>query len=310
MLFGEPQGQLNRRNTAFERLYRHSALQRPPKIKFKDLETIVDTKLSYNLLPFNSRTDFFKISENLVLVSTTIQILNNQITFKENQGIQQARINIFGRVSTITGRVVQVFEDVINKDIPDPSLRVILDKTSLYQRSMTLPSGRYKLELVLKDLYSGNVGTQYFGFIVPKYRARKLSTSSLILADQIKKLSSQEVGNQMFDVGGTKVYPNVKEEFTKERDLRVYFQVYNLAVDEKTNQTSVSIEYIFRKDQKELFRLQQDQEDSIQSAEPISLERILPLKSMQTGFYRLEVKVTDNISQQSIRQIAKFEVKQ
>lgn len=310
MLFGEPQGQLNRRNTAFERLYRHSALQRPPKIKFKDLETIVDTKLSYNLLPFNSRTDFFKISENLVLVSTTIQILNNQITFKENQGIQQARINIFGRVSTITGRVVQVFEDVINKDIPDPSLRVILDKTSLYQQSMTLPSGRYKLELVLKDLYSGNVGTQYFGFIVPKYRARKLSTSSLILADQIKKLSSQEVGNQMFDVGGTKVYPNVKEEFTKERDLRVYFQVYNLAVDEKTNQTSVSIEYIFRKDQKELFRLQQDQEDSIQSAEPISLERILPLKSMQTGFYRLEVKVTDNISQQSIRQIAKFEVKQ
>ena len=83
MLFGEPQGQLSRRNTAFERLYRHSALQRPPKIKFKDLEIIVDTKLSYNLLPFNSRTDFFKISENLVLVSTTIQILNNQITFKE-----------------------------------------------------------------------------------------------------------------------------------------------------------------------------------------------------------------------------------
>ena len=310
MLFGEPQGQLSRRNTAFERLYRHSALQRPPKIKFKDLEIIIDTKLSYNLLPFNSRTDFFKISENLVLVSTTIQILNNQITFKEKQGVQQARINIFGRVSTITGRVVQVFEDVINKDIPNSSLRSILEETSLYQRSVTLPSGRYKLELVLKDVYSGNVGTEYFGFIVPKYRERKLSTSSVILADQIKKLSAQEPGNQMFDIGGTRVYPNVKEEFTKERDLRVYFQVYNLAVDEKTNLTSVSIEYIFRKDQKEIFRLQQDQKDSIQSSELITLEKILPLKSMQTGFYRLEVKVTDNISQQSIRQIAKFKVKQ
>ena len=145
---------------------------------------------------------------------------------------------------------------------------------------------------------------------MPKYRERKLSTSSVILADQIKKLSAQEPGNQMFDIGGTRVYPNVKEEFTKERDLRVYFQVYNLAVDEKTNLTSVSIEYIFRKDQKEIFRLQQDQKDSIQSSELITLEKILPLKSMQAGFYRLEVKVTDNISQQSIRQIAKFKVKQ
>lgn len=308
--FGKPLGEFNRRNNAFERLYQHSALQRPPKVKFKDLETVVDTKLSYNLFPFNSRTDFFKISENLVLASTTVQIQNKNMTFKEKQGIQQGRINVFGRVTTITGRIVQVFEDVIIKNIPESSLRVILKETSLYQRSLTLPSGRYKLELVLKDVYSGNVGTEYFGFIVPKYQEKKLSTSSVVLADHIKKLSSPKLGNQMFVIGKTKVYPNVKEEFTKKRDLGVYFQVYNLTVDKKTNLTSVSVEYIFRKDQKEIFRLQQDQKDLIQASQPITLERILPLKTMQTGFYRLEVKVTDNLSQQSIRQIAKFEVKQ
>src|ERR1700752_1756447 len=51
-----------RNNNQFDRLELMTKVFRPPEIKFKDLETIVTTRLSYNLLPFDFRTDFIRVT--------------------------------------------------------------------------------------------------------------------------------------------------------------------------------------------------------------------------------------------------------
>ncbi len=153
----------------FDRLRQFAALTRAPKVRFKDLETVINTKLSYNLLPFHFTTDFFKITEDMVLTPITIRLRHQDLTFQNQDGVQRARVNIFGRISTVTGRVVEVFEDVISQDVPASLMKQALERDSLYQKSVNLRSGRYKLELVLKDIHSGNIGTQYYGMVIPRF---------------------------------------------------------------------------------------------------------------------------------------------
>jgi GWxTD domain-containing protein len=297
------------RYNQFERLQQYVALQRPPQIKFKDLETVVNTKLSYNLLPFDYRTDFIKITEDTVLTPITIQIDNKNMTFQNKEGVQRAAVNIYGRVSTITGRVAQVFEDVVSTDVPDSLFKQTLEKKSIYQKAVPLRSGLYKLELVLKDLNSGNVGTEYKGFNVPKFQEDKLATSSIILADKIEKLSLKQVAAGQFVIGSSKIRPKVKDIFDRNETMGIYFQIYNLALDEKTNKPSATIEYVLKKGEKEVSRFAEEQDKLAGASQQMTLEKLFPLNDLEPGRYSLVVNVTDNLSKKTISPVAKFEVR-
>src|SRR6266699_116279 len=50
----------------FDRLQLLADIFKPPEIKYKDLEAIITTKLSYNVLPFNWRSDFVRVTEDTV----------------------------------------------------------------------------------------------------------------------------------------------------------------------------------------------------------------------------------------------------
>ena len=56
----------------FDRLEQWAALQQAPKVKFKDLEEVVSHKINVNLMPFEVRTDFVKITGDTVLIPVTI----------------------------------------------------------------------------------------------------------------------------------------------------------------------------------------------------------------------------------------------
>ena len=87
----------------FDRLEQFAKLQAPPPVKFKDLEEIVNTKLITNLMPFDVRTDFVKVTGDTVLVPITVQLKYRDITFANKDGVQRGTVNIFMRVTTLTG---------------------------------------------------------------------------------------------------------------------------------------------------------------------------------------------------------------
>lgn len=306
---GQAMGGRGIRYNQFERLQQFVALQRPPQIKFKDLETVVNTKLSYNLLPFDYRFDFIKITDDTVLTPITIQVQHKDLTFQNKEGVQRAVVNVYGRISTITGRVAQVFEDVVSVDSPESLFKQTLERSSRYQKAVPLRSGLYKVELVLKDLNSGNVGTTYKGFSVPRYEEDKLAASSIILADDIQKLSLKQVAAGPFVIGGSKVYPNLKESFDRSKTMGIYFQIYNLVVDEKTHKPSATIEYVLKKGDKEISRFQEEQDKLAGASQQMTLEKLYPLNNLEPGRYSLVVNVTDNLSKRTISPVARFEVR-
>ena len=171
----------------FDRLELYAKLQAPPPIKFKDLE-LESYMTQHKLLngpffPFEVRTDFVKVTEDTVLVPVTLQIKNRDVTFNTKDGVAKGEVTIQGRVATITGRVVQTFEETVGVQQPAELLPQILDNANVYWKALPLRPGRYRVDIAIKDVNNpDHVGIFGQGIMVPKFDDEHLATSSLILA--------------------------------------------------------------------------------------------------------------------------------
>lgn len=295
----------------FNRLELFAKVQKPPEVKFKDLEAVVTSRIVRDQMRFNWRTDYLKVTNDTVLVPITIQIPNSQLSFQAKDGIHSAMINIFGRITTLTGRVVQTFEDSVSRDFPDSLYQQSLKLQSIYQKAVPLRPGLYRLDLVLKDVQSGNVGAVNNRLAVPRYEDDKLEASSLILADQIEHVPAKQIGTGQFVLGSSKVRPRLEGDFTTADRLGIYMQVYNLKPDDATHKSSANFQFTVKKGNEPVpgMQFKETSEDMKQTGEQITIERFLPLATLPPGKYTLEVDATDVHSNQSISRTADFTVK-
>jgi len=295
----------------FTRLELYAKVQRPPEVKYKDLEALVTSRMVRDQLKFNYRTDFLKVTNDTVLVPVSVQVPNNQLQFKNRDGVYTAELNIFGRVSTLTGRIVQTFEDPLTRDYPETLYKMSQKQSSIYQKSLPLRPGLYRLDLVIKDVNSGNVGAVNTRLAVPRYEDEKLDASSLILADQIEHVPAKQIGTGQFVLGSSKVRPRLDGDFTLTDKLGIYWQVYNLKGDEKTHKSNASFQFTVKKGGEPVpnmqFKLTSD--ELKQTGDQVTIERLLPLATLAPGKYTLEVNATDLLANVTISRSAEFSVK-
>jgi GWxTD domain-containing protein len=308
----------NFQTSQFDRLNLLAKVSRPPPIKFKDLEEVVSHKISVNLMPFDVRADFVRVTNDTVLVPVTVQVKNRDITFVNKDGIQRGVVNIFGRLTTLTARIAQTFEDTVQVDVPAELLPRTVQNASIYWKAIPLRPGRYRLDIVVKDVNGDRVGTWSRGIIVPSFDEERLAASSLIIADLMEKVPSKDVGAGNFVIGGTKVRPRLEAangkpatfKRTAGQKVNFWMQVYNLGVNEQTNKSSATIEYeiLDVNTQKAVSKLTEKTEDLGNVGEQVTLEKSLDLGNLPVGIYQLTIKVNDNISKQTIAPQAKFAV--
>jgi len=315
---GPGPGSYNLQSKEFDRLEQYAKLQAPPPIKFKDLEEFVETKLITNLMPFDVRSDFVKVTGDTVLVPITIQMKYRDITFANKDGVQRGTVNIFGRVSTLTGRVVQTFEDTAQVDVPAELLPRTAENSSVYWKALPLRPGRYKVEIAVKDVNGDRKGRWTRGIVVPEFSDDKLSTSTLIVADQMEPVPTKDVSTGSFVIGVTKVRPRVAPAdgkpalFKRSRDQKVNFwmQVYNLGVDEKTHKASATFEFniVNLATNKPVVQKLESTDTMGNVGDQVTLQKSIASANLQPGVYRIEIKVNDNVSKQTIDPSATFAV--
>jgi GWxTD domain-containing protein len=293
----------------FNRLEQYSKAFKPPAVKYKDLEAIVTARIVRDQVHFVYRTDYLKVTNDTVLVPVTVQIPNNQLSFDNKDGVHSATMNIFGRVSTLTGRVVQTFEDPVSRDFPESLFQRSLKQQSIYQKAVPLRPGLYRLDIVIKDVKSGNVGVINTRLQVPRYDDETLEASSLILADQLEHVPAKQIGTGQFVLGSSKVRPKLDGEFPSNEKLGIYMQVYNLKPDDKTHKSSATFMYTVKKGNEQVMQFKETSQEMKQTGEQVTIERLLPLATLSPGKYSLEVVATDTLSNKTVSKTADFTVK-
>ena len=297
----------------FDRLQLLADIYKPPEIKYKDLEAIVTTKLSYNVLPFNWRSDFVRVTEDAVLTPITVSVQNKDLAWQEQDGVHTFTGHILIMITGVNGRRAPggVVEDNISQSIPDSLFKASLDGAQVYQKIIPLRPGLYKIDIVVKDINSGNAGVINKALPVPRYPDDKLTVSSLILADLVENLPPNQVGSGMFALVGDKVRPSVTTEFKKGRDksLNLWFQVYNLKLDEATKKPSATVELIITKNGQEVKKLVEQSSELANAAAQMTVKRSLPVSDFEPGQYGVQVKVTDNLTKDVIAARDSFTVR-
>lgn len=300
----------------FDRLEQFAKLNRAPEVKFKDLLEVVQHKVTYNQMPFDVRTDFVKITGDTVLVPVTVQLKNRDITFINKDGVQHGVVNIFGRLSNLAGKVAQTFEDTVVADVPAELLPREAENSKVYWKAVPLRPGRYRLDVVVKDVNGDRMGTYSRSMIVPDFSDEKLANSSLILADDVQPVPSKSVGTGMFVIGTTKVRPRVPPSdgkpamFKRSQKVNFWMQVYNLSVDEKTHRPSATFEYdiVNATTNKAVVHAVESSEKMGNVSDQVTLQKTVAAANLDPGVYRIQIKVSDNISKQSIDPSATFAV--
>jgi GWxTD domain-containing protein len=295
----------------FDRLNQYAKLQQPPPVKFKDLEAAISTRITYNILPMQVRIDYVRVTESSVMANITVQFENRDLQFQAKDGVQKSVVNLLGRISTMTRRPVTTFEKPLEIDAPPDMLQKYAQQRSIYQQSVPLQPGRYRLNIVAKDTVAGNLNNYEVALDVPHFEEEKLASSSLILADTIEKLPTKSIGGGMFTIGDTKVRPRLGNKFAKNEKMGIYLQVYNFGPDEKTQKPSGSIEYEIEK-AGSADKLMEFSEDvgsiANASANQVTIEKLLPLAAFAPGTYTIKVKATDKNKNETVQQQGSFTV--
>jgi GWxTD domain-containing protein len=299
----------------FDRLETFAKLNRAPAVKFKDLEEIVTHKINVNLMPFDVRADFVKVTSDTVLVPVTIQIKNRDVTFQNKDGIERGTVNIFGRVTTLTGRVAQTFEDTVQVDVPVELLPQTAENSSIYWKALPLKPGRYRFDIVVKDVNGDRKGSWSHGVLVPEFSDDRLSNSTLIVADQMEAVAAKNVGTGNFVIGTTKVRPRVPPSdgkpvsFKRNQKLNFWMQVYNLTVDEKTHKASATFEYnVTDANNKAVIHTVESTDTMGNVGDQVTLQKTLSAANLQPGLYKIQIKVNDNVSKQTVDPSVTFAV--
>jgi GWxTD domain-containing protein len=299
------------RMNQFERLQQFALLQKPPAVKFKDLEAAVSSTIRYNMLPMRVRADFMRLTNSTILTNLTLHLEKRDLQYKQTDGVSKGVVNIYARITSMARRVVNVFEDVVSVEFPSELMQQAIKGSSVYQKSVPLAPGTYRLNVVVKDIHGGNMNNYEMALHVPRFEEEKLGSSSLVLADLMEKVPTRSIGTGQFVIGTSKVRPRVGETFRRDEKMGIYLQLYNFTPDEKTNKPSGTIEYEVVKtgSNEKIFDFTEEIEkiDGANSQQ-VTIEKILPLQNMEPGQYMLRMKVTDKLGNQTLTPSATFTV--
>ena len=300
-------------DTFFRRMEIAQGLFRPPAVKFSDLQELAGSNsgvIDNNALQFDLRIDFFKQSDERVVAALTVQTNNKELQFDQVGGLEQATLNIFGQITAVSGKRSGVFEDSVTTTATSDELVEARERRSVYQKAVALTPGTYKVNVVVRDVKTGNRGLVNMGFVVPKYDEKKLATSSMILTSTLRSTTERDIG-QMFVIGNSKVIPNLPGVYRKGEEVGVYLQVYNAGIDQTTLRPAVDVEYILSKGGKEVYRQAEDWSGLSDSGQRLTLARLMPTTQMPAGDYELKIQIKDRVGGQVLnddRLKAKFTI--
>ena len=292
----------------FEMLDRARALEADQPNTRNGIGTITNTPtVDDSTIDFESQINFFRLSDNRVVAHLTVQADNSQLSFTDSGGLQTARMNIFGWITTVTDRRVGKFEESVSTTATAEELSTTKMRKSAYGRAFILQPGRYKVDIILRDVESGAMGVRRVGFEVPKFPEDRLSASDILLAAKLEKVEAGAPVTQ-FVIGTTKVIPSLSRVFRRNDSVGVYLQVYNAAIDQTTLRPAADAEYVLLKDGKEISKQFEDWREINDAGQRLTLTRLIDTRALASGEYEIQVRIRDHVSGETIERSAKFSI--
>ncbi len=290
--------------------YRNELLAKvnaPPPVKFKELQEVVSTRVSYDDLAFKAVSSVLQVTENSYFVPVVFSLPATHLQFQPNGEVRAAKVNVFLQATNLQKQIAALFEDTLELKGPEADLEKLRNGTALYEKKLLLAPGRYVVDLVLRDENSSSLGTWQQLVVVPE-RSEGLALSSLILADVLRPLEAGESASDAFAIGSHKVVPNVSGVFSKDKKAGLFFQIYGFAIDQARLQPNLELDVTFKQDAFN-FEIHDDlSRFGKLEGDRATVRMSVPLTRFPTGKIEVSARVKDLTTGQSAEGKTSFEV--
>ncbi len=297
---------------AFARYESFVNVQRPPILKFPELKELVDVSVAFDSLDIETRVDYFKLSDEKVLVPVNLLLPQSQLSYAREGDRLVSRVAVYGVVTALNRSIEAEFEDeLIATHGLDESPRT--DGKRVYQRVLVLDAGkRYRLDLVAKDMVGNRVGVRQQLVLTPNFGADGLAASNLIVSDFIQPLDDPLIREgQMFVLGDVQVRPSFERVFQPSDYCAVYLQLYSVDVDQSSLMPSFEVTYRIRRGERVYYEGRDEVGESVQFFSPqrMVLVKRLSLQALDPGAYEIEVYFRDRIRNESITRVEQVQIR-
>lgn len=292
-----------------ERLSELAAIAQVPEQSIQPLREVVTTDFTFdaNTLNVTPRIEFFRASDGEMAIPINVNLAYRNFAYVETDEFYESRFEILARIVDPEGNSVDEYVREELFALPKAQTAMLLDKTVLYQLVLYAPPGDYRLQLAVRDKNQQLRMTES-ELTVPAI-ADSLELSTVLLAEQILELEEPplEGKKEPFTFGKYKVLPSQDGTFASGAALQVYFEVYNLGLDEG-GKTRVKLEYTFRREGR-LFRNVAPTYPFPDSRPNRSIMSAIPLKDFTPANYSLTVKLSDQVTGEAITKQVPFRVR-
>lgn len=294
-------------NNMWDVLQRYNDAYKPSDVKYNDLLVPAATRLAGNQLPFKVKANYVKMTSDTVRALIAIQVMNRDLAFQEDNGAQTAEFHIKGQIFRSDNRRMPSFDHDAKLQYLSKEFTARMDTPNIYQETAWLTPGKYKLHLTIEDKHSQSIGIQDVLLEVPRIPDEKLQASSMILAYDVTKLPPTLLNDQ-FGIGDMKVRTNVTNTFRRDQNLSVWQETYGLTVDQATHKPSATYELLISQNKQEVKKIVTNSTELVGAGQQVKYTNTVPLAEFSPGQYDIQIKVTDNLANDSFVSTGKFTV--
>jgi hypothetical protein len=193
----------------------------------KQLQDQLMTDLSSTDLTVWMSTSFFRLSEDRFYVPVSIAVPGSEIPFARSSAQDRATIDVIGLMRDPQQRAVGRLRETVKVAV-QPAQEV-KRKTVQYETGFTLPPGKYRLKVVVRENQSGAIGSYESDIVVPDLRRTPVKLSSVVLGTQTQPVAERNAISPLVR-NGTRLVPSLTHVVSTGQPIYFYYEVYEPAI--------------------------------------------------------------------------------
>jgi GWxTD domain-containing protein len=190
-------------------------------LAYKD---IIEVDYTANYIDSDSLVRVLRDPAGLYFVHYLIE--PSRLTFERIEDRYVSNLEVNGRLSDLAGATVYQFDRSVPIEMNEAQMASIQAKLFSFQDMFPLLPGRYKLNLLFKNVVSKEFSSVDVDVTVPE--TSSLAMSPLLLASRVDRESKFKGQNKPFLTPAFQLLPTPKNDFAAKDTLSVFFQVRGL----------------------------------------------------------------------------------
>ena len=260
----------------------------------KQLQDQLMTDLSSTDLTVWMSTSFFRLADDRFYVPVSIAVPGSEIPFARASDQDRATIDVIGLMRDQQQRAVGRLRDTVKLAV-QPAQEV-KRKAVQYETGFTLPPGKYRLKVVVRENQSGAVGSYESDVLVPDLRRSSVKLSSVVLGTQTQPVAAGNTINPLAR-NGTMLVPSLTHVVSTGQPLYFYYEVYEPAlVQSGSPKLLTSIAFFRGKVRTYETPLVEVTRLDAPARKAAIFQYSVPASALKPGYYTCQITVVDDVA--------------